>query len=90
MTILPNLSRRQLLSTAATTTVAGIASNVAFDAQAKSEIAQQAQTLAPPSKETHVQKFSAATSLRLREIDERNRVRQEAGLPLLSPATEAV
>jgi hypothetical protein len=84
MTILPNLSRRQLLSTAATTTAAGIAPNLAFNAHARSEIAQQAQALAPPAKEAQAQKFCAVTSLRLREIDERNRVRQEAGLPLLS------
>ena len=88
MTILPNLSRRQLLSTAVTTTVAGIAPNVTFDAHARSDIAQRAQPLAPPSKETHVQKFSAVTLLRTREIAERNRVRQEAGLPLLSLSTE--
>jgi hypothetical protein len=84
MTILSNLSRRQLLSTAATTTVAGIAPNVPFNAHAKSEIAQQAQALAFP--QTH--NFSSVTSLRLREIAERNCVRQEAGLPLLSVPKE--
>jgi hypothetical protein len=88
MTILPNLSRRELLSTAATVSVAGIAPNVAFDAHAKSEIAQEAQPLAPPSKEAEAQNFSAVTLLRLREIAERNRVRQEAGLPLLSVPKE--
>jgi hypothetical protein len=56
MTILPNLSRRQLLSTAATTTAAGIAPNLAFNAHARSEIAQQAQALAPPAKEAQVRK----------------------------------
>jgi hypothetical protein len=40
--------------------------------------------LAPPQ----AQKFSAVTSLRLQEIAERNRVRQEAGLPLLSVPKE--
>jgi hypothetical protein len=88
MTILPNLSRRQLLSTAATAAVAGIAPSITFDAHARSEIAPQAQALAPSSKEAHVQNFSAVTLLRMREIAERNRVRQEAGLPLLSLATE--
>jgi hypothetical protein len=58
MTILPNLSRRQLLSTAATTAVAGIAPNVMLDAHARSEIAQEAQALAPPSKEAQAQNFS--------------------------------
>jgi hypothetical protein len=50
MAIFPNLSRRQLLSTATTITVGGIAPNVTFDAHARSEIAQQAQALAPSSK----------------------------------------
>jgi rubrerythrin len=86
--IFPNLSRRQLLSTAAASSFAGIAPNVAFDAHAKSEIAQQAQALAPPSMEAQAQKFSAITLRRLREIAERNRVRQEAGLPLLSVPKE--
>jgi hypothetical protein len=84
----PHLSRRQLLSTAATITVAGIAPNVAFDAHARSEIAQHAQALAPPCKEAQAQKFSAVTLVRLRDIAERNGVRQEAGLPLLSVPRE--
>jgi hypothetical protein len=88
MTILPNLSRRQLLSTAATAAVAGIAPSITFDAHARSEIAPQAQALAPSSKEAHVQNFSAVTSLRMREIAERNRFRKEAGLPLLSISRE--
>jgi hypothetical protein len=88
MTILPNLSRRQLLSTAATATAAGIAPNVTFDAHARSEIAQRAQPMAPPSNEAQVQKFSAVTLLRIREIAERNRFRQEVGLPLLSVPNE--
>ena len=61
MAIFPNLSRRQLLSSAATITFAGIGPNVAFDADAGSEIAQQAQALATPSKETQTQKFFAVT-----------------------------
>jgi hypothetical protein len=87
MATFPNLSRRQLLSTAATTAVTGIAPIVAFDAHARSEIAQQARTLAPP-KEAHAQKFCTVTLLRLGEIAERNRVRQEARLPLLSVPKE--
>jgi hypothetical protein len=87
MPIFPNLSRRQLLSSATTITVAGIAPNVGLEAHANSEIAQQAQTLAP-SKEAQAQKFSAVTLLRLQEIAERNRVRQEAGLPFLSVGKE--
>jgi hypothetical protein len=86
--IFPNLSRRQLLSSAATITVAGIAPNVGFEAHARSEIAQQAQALGPPSKEAQAQNLSAVTLLRLREIAERNCVRQEAGLPLLSVPKE--
>jgi hypothetical protein len=88
MTILPNLSRRELLSTAATTAMAGIAPNVAFDVHARSGIAQQAQVLAPPAKEAQVHNFSAVTLVRLREIAERNDARQEAGLALLSVPKE--
>jgi hypothetical protein len=88
MTIFPNLSRRQLFSSAATIAVAGIGPNIAYGAHARSEIAQQAQALAPPSKESQAQSFSAVTLPRLREIAERNRVRQKAGLPLLSVPKE--
>jgi hypothetical protein len=84
----PNLSRRQLFSSAATITAAGIAHNVGFEAQARSEIAEQVQLLAPPSKEAEGQNFSAVTLLRLQEIAERNRIRREAGLPLLSVPKE--
>jgi hypothetical protein len=88
MTILPNLSRRELLSTAATVSVAGIASDIAFDAHARSEIAQEAQALALPSKEAQAQNFGAVTLLCLREIAERNEARKEARLPLLSVPRE--
>jgi hypothetical protein len=84
MAIFPNLNRRQLLNSAATITVAGVAPNVGLEAHANSEIAHQAQALVPPQ----AQNFSAVTLLRLREIAERNRVRQEAGLPLLSVPKE--
>jgi hypothetical protein len=84
----PNLSRRQLFSSAATITAAGFAHNVGFEAHAKSDIAEQAPALAPPSEEPQAQKFCPVTLLRLREIAERNRVRQEAGLPLLSVPKE--
>jgi hypothetical protein len=88
MAIFPNLSRRQLLNSAATIAAAGIGPDVAFDARAGSETAQQAQALVYPPEENQVKKFSAVTLLRLREIVEWNRVRQEAGLPLLSVPKE--
>jgi hypothetical protein len=94
MAISPNLSRRQLLSSATTITVAGIAPNFAFDAHARSEIARKALALAPPSEvappseELQAQNFRAVTVRRLREVADRNRVRQEAGLPLLSVPKE--
>jgi hypothetical protein len=84
MALFLNLNRRQVLGSAATITVVGIAPNVGFEAHARLEIAQEAQALAPPFKEAQAQKFSAITLLRLREIAERNRVRQEARLPVLS------
>ena len=88
MAIFPNLSRRELLSSATTITIAGIAPNVAFEAHARSQIVQQEQALIPPSKEAQAQTFRAITSLRLREIAERNRARKEAGLPLVSVPKE--
>jgi len=88
MTIVPNISRRQLLASAATITAAEIAPNLGFEAHVRSEITQQAQALAPASREAQAQNFSAVTSLRLQEIADRNRIRQEAGLPLLSVPKE--
>jgi hypothetical protein len=88
MAIFPNLSRRQLLGSAATITIGGIASNVTFDAHERSEISQEAKALAPLSKEAQAQHFCAVTLLRLRKIAERNNARQEAGLPLLSVPKE--
>jgi hypothetical protein len=73
------------LTSAATVTVAGIAPNIAHS---KSEIAQPTQALAQPSTEAQAQNFAPVTVLRLREIAERNVIRQEAGLPLLSAPKE--
>jgi hypothetical protein len=89
MATLPNINRRQLLTSAATITVAGIAPNIAHtEALAKSEVAQPTKALSLPSREAQAQNFDTVTVLRLREIAERNRIRQEAGLPLLSVAKE--
>lgn len=75
------INRRQLLTSTATVAVAGIAPNVAQSkALAKSEITQQP-TEAPPF--TEASNFDNITILRIRQIAERNRIRQEAGLPLL-------
>ena len=86
MAIPPNLSRRRFLSSAAAIAVAGAASDIVYEAHGR--IAQQAQPLAFPSEEAQAQNFGAVTLLRLREIAERNRVRQEACLPLLSVPKE--
>jgi hypothetical protein len=56
MTNFPSLSRRQLLSSAATIAVAGTAPNIPYEAHARSEIAQEAKALAPPSKRWIVQR----------------------------------
>jgi hypothetical protein len=69
--IFPDLSRRQLLGSAATVTAARIAPNIEFEAHARSEIVQQAQALAPPCKEAQAQNSCAVMLLRLREIAER-------------------
>jgi hypothetical protein len=80
--ILLDINRRQLLTSTATVAVAGIAPKVAQSkALAKSEITQQPTTEAPPVIEAS--NFHNITILRIRQIAERNRIRQEAGLPLL-------
>ncbi len=80
------VSRRQLLaSTAAVTTTAlvpGLEQAKAANA-AKVVNVTEAQQL-----EVSALNFSAATALRLREIAERNRLRREVGMPLLSVAKE--
>jgi hypothetical protein len=87
MAILPNIDRRQLLISAPTVALAGISPNITHgEALAKSEIAQP--TEAPSSIEAQSSNFGNVTVLRLREIAERNRIRLEAGLPLLSVPKE--
>jgi hypothetical protein len=87
MAILPNIDRRRLLTSAATITVAGIAPNIAHtQTLVNSEIAQPTNALPPSSTEADALNFDAVTVLRLQEIAERNRIRQAAGLPLLSLA----
>jgi hypothetical protein len=80
------INRRQLLTSAATITVAGIAPGIADTEPLRSRIAQPTtKAVAPLGAEAH---FDPVTVLRLREIAERNRVRREAGLPLLSVPKE--
>jgi hypothetical protein len=87
--ILPNFNRRQLLTSAATITVAGIAPNIPqTENLAKSEVAQPAQALSLSSTGAQPCNFDSVTVVRLREIAERNRIRHEAGLPLLSAPKE--
>jgi hypothetical protein len=85
--ILPDFNRRQLLTSTATIAVAGIAPNIPHGkVLAKSEIAQPTKALSSAGDEPS--NFDSVTVLRLREIAERNRIRLEAGLPLLSVAKE--
>jgi hypothetical protein len=87
MAILPNIDRRQLLISAPTVALAAISPNITHgEALGKSEIAQA--TEAPSSIEAQTSNLDNVTVLRLREIAERNRIRLEAGLPLLSVAKE--
>jgi hypothetical protein len=88
MAILPNIDRRQLLTSAATITVAGIAPNIPpTEALTKTGISPT-KALASPRTEASGSEFDAVTVLRLREIAERNRIREEAGLPTLSVPKE--
>jgi hypothetical protein len=87
--ILPDFNRRQLLTSAATITVAGIAPNIPHTEElAKSEIAQPTKALSLSSAGAQPCNFDSVTVLRLQEIAERNRIRLEAGLPLLSVPKE--
>ena len=89
MAILSNVNRRELLTSAATITVAGVAPNIAHnEPAAKSEVAQSATALALPNSEWPAQTLSPVTALRVREIAKRNRIRKEAGLPPLSVPQE--
>lgn len=88
MAILP-VNRRQLLASIATIAVAGIAPNIPHTEDfAKSEIAEPTKALSLASAGAEPCKFDSITVLRLREIAQRNRIRLEAGLPLLSIAKE--
>jgi hypothetical protein len=69
--------------------VAGIAPNIAHTEDfAKSEIAQPTKALSLSSGGAQACNFDSITIVRLREIAERNRIRHEAGLPVLSLAME--
>lgn len=88
MGILLDINRRQLLTSSATTVVLGIAPSIPRASFfARSEITKS-DSLAPPYPEVAARNFSNITMLRLREIAERNSIRQQAGLPLLSVAKE--
>ena len=54
----------------------------------RSELAQRPAAVVPVFTESHAQNFDTVTVVRLQEIAERNRIRQEAGLPLLSISKE--
>jgi hypothetical protein len=77
-----------LLTSTATIAVAGIAPNIPHTEGylAKSEIAQPTKVSSLSS--AAAEPFDSVTVLRLREIAERNRIREEAGLPILSVPKE--
>src|SRR5690349_16037534 len=88
MAIRLNINRRHLLNSAATVAVAGIAPNIPHaEIFTKSEIVSS-KTWATPYPESPARNFGTITVLRLREIAERNSIRQAAGLPLLSVLKE--
>jgi hypothetical protein len=88
MAIFPNIDRRQLLTSAGAVTVARPSlTNPHTKALIKSEIVPLTKASLALSAEAR-QNFATVTVLHLREIAERNVIRQEAGLPLLSIAKE--
>src|SRR5262245_16113016 len=85
MASFPTVNRRRLLTSATAITVAGIAPDIA---PPENRPQPPTQPPVPPSTDAQVRNFDPITILRLREIAERNRIRHEAGLPLLSVAKE--
>ena len=84
MGIFLNINRRHLLTSAA---IVGVAPTIPRASFARSKITNL-DCPAPPNSEVQARSLSHMTILRLREIAERNSVRQEAGLPLLSVPKE--
>jgi hypothetical protein len=77
-----NINRRRLLASAAAATTAAIVPPAGETARAAST------QPGPRTAEAPVQEFSSANARRLSEISERNRLRQEFGLPRLSVVKE--
>ena len=88
MATFPSVNRRRLLTSAAAITVASIAPDIARPENRASSAPPPTQPPVPPSTDAQVRNFDPITILRLREIAERNSIRHEAGLPLLSLAKE--
>jgi hypothetical protein len=87
--ILPPINRRQFLASTATVAVAGVAPIIAdTESLIKPEIAPPTKAVVPSITEVQTVKFGKVTLRRLQEIAARNRIRQEAGLPLLSVPRE--
>ena len=88
MGIFLNINRRHLLTSAATTVLAGVAPIIPRASFPARTGITNSESPAPPYPEVEAPNFSNITILRLREIAERNSIRQEAGLPFLSVPKE--
>ena len=86
MGIFLDINRRHLLM--ATTILAGVAPIIQRASFIPRSGITNANSLVSSYPEIKPQNFSNITNLRLREIAERNSIRQEAGLPLLSVPKE--
>jgi hypothetical protein len=80
MGVFLEINRRRLLTSAA---IAGIAPNIPRASLIASSEITNSDSVAPPYPEVQARNFSNITNLLLREIAERNSIRQQAGLPLL-------
>jgi hypothetical protein len=76
------LDRRQLLAATAVVTAAGIVPNP--DAAGATNSAQAAKAATIPASDTPTYNVCASMARRIEEIARRNRIREEARLPLLS------
>ena len=88
MGVFLDINRRKLLTSAATTAVVAIAPGIPHGSFVGKSGITNSSSLAPPYPDVQVRNFATITILRLREIAERNSIRQEAGLPLLSVPKE--
>jgi hypothetical protein len=77
-----NFDRRQLLASVAVITTAGLAPNA--EAAGATNAAEAVNPATSPASNVSAFNICVSTARKIEEISQRNRIRQQAGLPLLS------